>query len=246
VGKETVPFSKGAPLPFYRGGGFDVFTSPFEKGGLRGIYLECWLNRWRLNRLSTGGRDMARFFVGVLGFTTIELMVTLTVLVVLIGFAVPSFSAIVAQNRLAAATNDLAAAFSLARQTAVTRNASVALCAGDAVNGCHAPADWNWSRGWLIFMDRDRNGVRDGNESIVHEGSQSPVGLKIFGNTPMRKPIIFSPMGFASQSGGAFSAGTVRVCTPARIQDNARDLVLAKSGRVRVEAVDLAGVCTAP
>jgi type IV fimbrial biogenesis protein FimT len=189
---------------------------------------------------------MARFIAGVLGFTTIELMVTLTVVMVLLAIAIPSFSAISAQNRLAAATNDLAAAFSLARQTAVTRNASVALCAGDAVHGCHTSTDWDWSRGWLVFMDRDRDGVRDADESIVHEGSQSSAGVVIAGNEPMRKPIIFSPLGFATQPGGAFSAGTVRVCSPSGIQDNARDLILAKSGRVRVASVHLAGACPAP
>jgi len=189
---------------------------------------------------------MVRFFVGVWGFTSIELMVALTILVVLIGFAVPSFSAMVAQNRLATAANNLSAAFSLARQTAVTRNAPVALCAGDAAHGCHAPADWNWSRGWLVFMDRDRDGVCDAGEPIVHEGAASPVGLVIAGNSPMQKPIIFSPLGFAAQPGGAFSAGTLRVCATARIQNNARDLILSKSGRVRVAQVHLAGACPAP
>ena len=186
---------------------------------------------------------MGRFFVGVVGFTTIELMVTLTVLVLLIGIAVPSFSAMMAQNRLATSANNLTTAFSLARQTAITRNTPVALCAGDAVNGCHASANWDWSRGWLVFMDRDRDGVRDADESIVHEGAVNPLGLVISGNAPMRKPIIFSPMGFASQPGGAFSAGTIRVCAPSRIQNNARDLILSKSGRLRVASVDLAGAC---
>lgn len=189
---------------------------------------------------------MERFFVGVVGFTTIELMVTLTILVVLIGIAVPSFSAMTAQNRLATAANDLNAAFSLARQTAIVRNAPVALCAGDATAGCHAPAAWSWSRGWLVFIDRDRDGIRDAGEPVVQIGSSSPVGLVIQGNAPMRKPVIFSPMGFATQPGGAFSAGTVRVCTPTRIEHNARDLILSKSGRVRVEPVDLAGACSPP
>ena len=189
---------------------------------------------------------MARFTAGVLGFTAIELMVTLIVSMVLLAIAIPSFSAIIAQNRLATATNNLNMAFLVARQTAIARNAPVALCAGDVVHGCHAAADWDWSRGWLAFMDRDRDGVRDAGESIVHTGAASPLGLVVYGNTPMRKPIIFSPMGFATQSGGAFSAGTLRVCVPSPIQNNARDLILAKSGRVRVASVHLAGACSAP
>ncbi len=189
---------------------------------------------------------MARFFVGMMGFTTIELMVTLTIAVVLIGIAVPSFSAMTAQNRLATTANNLNSAFSLARQTAITRNAPVALCAGNAHNGCHSAANWDWAQGWLVFVDRDRDGARDADEPIVHEGAVNPVGLVISGNTPMRKPIIFSPMGFASQPGGAFSAGTIRVCASARIQNNARDLILSKTGRLRVSSVDLAGACVAP
>ncbi|MDY0148177.1 MAG: GspH/FimT family protein, partial [Halothiobacillus sp.] len=86
----------------------------------------------------------------------------------------------------------------------------------------------------------------DADEQILFTGIARRDDVVVQGNTPVEKPIIFSPLGFASQPGGAFTAGTLRVCVPADIANNARDLVLAKSGRLRVEAKDLNGVCPGP
>lgn len=84
------------------------------------------------------------------GFTLIELMVTLTVLGVVLAWAIPSFSTILSNNRLETATNELHGALQLARSEAVKRREGVQLCAlvdGD-VDGCATDADW--SEGWLM------------------------------------------------------------------------------------------------
>lgn len=213
---------------------------PFTK---LGTPLGCFMsNRYHLSNSYHASPLLLRSR----GFTVIELMVTLTVGVVLAGVAIPSFMRMIAQNQLATTANDFLTAFVLARHTAIAKGISVTLCAGDATTGCHSAANWDWAQGWLVFVDQDRDGRWDADESIVHQSSPSPTGLVITGNRPMRKPIIFSPLGAASQPSGAFSAGTLRVCTPSRIQNNARDLILSKSGRIRAAAVDLTGACVAP
>lgn len=86
------------------------------------------------------------------GFTLIELMVTVAVLGILLGIAVPAFNDIVRDNRAATATNDLVAAVLLARSEAVKRRASVELCRRNAAGtACAAGADW--AGGWLVLAN---------------------------------------------------------------------------------------------
>ncbi|MDD4965931.1 GspH/FimT family pseudopilin [Halothiobacillus sp.] len=178
-----------------------------------------------------------------LGFTAIELMMTLIIAMILLAIAIPSFSRMTAQNHLATTANDFVSAFGAARQTAIVKGRPVTLCAGNQ-SGCFASVDW--SNGWLAFVDADKSGTLDAGEQILFTGIARRDDVVVQGNTPVEKPIIFSPLGFASQPGGAFTAGTLRVCVPTDIANNARDLVLAKSGRLRVEAKDLNGACPWP
>lgn len=179
------------------------------------------------------------------GFTIVELMVTLTVAMIAIGLAVPTLSRIIAQNNLATSANSFVSAFGAARQSAIQLNVPVTLCAGDST-GCHTQPNWDWSKGWLVFIDRDKDGTLDAGERILHTGMASHRGLLVQGNHPCRKPVIFTSMGFAQQPGGAFAAGTLRVCVPVNIPNNARNLILTKSGRLRVEEADFGGACPTP
>lgn len=57
------------------------------------------------------------------GFTLIELLVTLAIASILMANALPSFSALIAQERTTLLTNALAGALAFARAEAVTKNA---------------------------------------------------------------------------------------------------------------------------
>jgi type IV fimbrial biogenesis protein FimT len=62
------------------------------------------------------------------GFTLVELMITLTIAVVLLMIAVPSFKNLTASNRLTTAANDIVHAISVARMEAIKRNSSTQFC----------------------------------------------------------------------------------------------------------------------
>ncbi|SHM06046.1 GspH/FimT family pseudopilin [Rhodanobacter sp. OK091] len=66
------------------------------------------------------------------GFTMVELMITVTIAVVLIMIAVPSFKTIILSNKLTTTSNDLILAINSARMEAVKRNAKTQLCSNSA------------------------------------------------------------------------------------------------------------------
>jgi type IV fimbrial biogenesis protein FimT len=88
------------------------------------------------------------------GFTLIELMVVLAIIVILGAAAAPSFSAMIANQRARAASTDLYAALTLARSEAIKRNLPVSLVPVSADN---------WSAGWRIPNPSD-----SGHPILVH------------------------------------------------------------------------------
>jgi type IV fimbrial biogenesis protein FimT len=77
----------------------------------------------------------------VVGFTLIEMLVVLTVVVLLTVAAAPSFSDIVARHRVKSAATDLYFALAKARSEAVKRNANVTV----------SPQAGGWQSGWQIL-----------------------------------------------------------------------------------------------
>jgi len=74
----------------------------------------------------------------VRGFTLIELMVTLTVAMILLAIAVPSFTYVTVSSRLTTTANELVTALTVARSEAIKRNVPVAFC-GKANNSGNNP-----------------------------------------------------------------------------------------------------------
>ena len=121
------------------------------------------------------------------GFTLIELLVLMMVLAITIGFGVPAFNNMVASNRMTAAANDLISSLHTARNAALTRNASVTLCASsntDSVQPEQPDCDAGalLLAGWIVFADDNANGVVDGDEVVllthgsVHDSILSQAG----------------------------------------------------------------------
>ncbi|WP_198411398.1 GspH/FimT family pseudopilin [Marinimicrobium alkaliphilum] len=83
------------------------------------------------------------------GFTLIELIVTLAVLAIVAGFAIPGFNSLIQSNRSVALAEDLLSAVNYARSEAVRRGQRVSLCASD--NGTSCTGDW--VDGWIVVVD---------------------------------------------------------------------------------------------
>lgn len=79
------------------------------------------------------------------GFTLVELLVTLVVLAIVLGFAVPSFQNMVESNRVTSTTNSLVGLLNYARTEAMRygRTVSVVPVGGSYANGMAAQIDGN-------------------------------------------------------------------------------------------------------
>lgn len=83
-------------------------------------------------------------------FTLIELMISILVLLVLVAAAVPSFTDLLARNRLSGQANELLSVLQLARSEAIKQNQTIRLCkANDNLDGCAVGSD-PWS-GWVLI-----------------------------------------------------------------------------------------------
>lgn len=110
------------------------------------------------------------------GFTLIELMITVTVLVVLIGIGFPSFSAMLRSSRIAASSNDFIASVSLARSEAIKNNIAAVICASDTGTACGA----NWNNGWMVFSDVNNNGTYEaGIDNLLRFSAGSPTTISM-------------------------------------------------------------------
>ncbi|MHB1248389.1 MAG: GspH/FimT family pseudopilin [Polaromonas sp.] len=85
------------------------------------------------------------------GFSLIELMVVMVMVAILAAIAAPSFTVLLQNNRLAAASSALQVSLSLARSEAVKRGADARVTV--AANG----AVGTWTNGWTVFVDRTTN-----------------------------------------------------------------------------------------
>ncbi|MBN8430345.1 GspH/FimT family pseudopilin [Microbulbifer salipaludis] len=83
------------------------------------------------------------------GLTLIELMITLAVLAVVVGIAVPNFNTMIQNNRSVALGEELAGALNFARSEAVKRSSRVTLCASADGSAC----DGDWTDQWIVIVD---------------------------------------------------------------------------------------------
>lgn len=88
------------------------------------------------------------------GFTLIELVVTLAVVAILTTVGLPALGDYLSNSRLTTQTNDLVAAFNFARGEAITRNQNV------YVTMLRTPVNTanEWGPGWEIWIDGRRDG----------------------------------------------------------------------------------------
>lgn len=148
------------------------------------------------------------------GFTLIELMVTVAVLGIVVGLAVPGFQSAVNGNRLAGASNELIATMQVARMEAIRRNRRVAVCTSANANaGDGATCATSNIDGVIAYIDASPHGDFDKNTDTLLRNTSFAGTLEIIGDTFLD----YRSDGLArDDSGGLVTAGEIRLRIDAR------------------------------
>ena len=101
------------------------------------------------------------------GFTLYELVLTILLVGLLLGIALPSFSALHARNLQRIEINTLFGAIHLARKESIVKRRVISIC--PSVDFLHCGNRADWSSGWIMFENRDRDSppVVDAGEPIL-------------------------------------------------------------------------------
>ena len=116
------------------------------------------------------------------GFTLVEALVALALLAVLVALAAPSLTGLRQRQQLRGLAEGFWNSLVLARAEAMARQQRVAVCAQSAAGDCDATGPWQ--RGWLVFVDANRNGQREADEPLVQRQGALPAGVSLVGLPP--------------------------------------------------------------
>ena len=110
------------------------------------------------------------------GFTLYELLITLLIVGVVLTLGIPNLTQFTANSRITGTSNDLHAAFLMARSESARAKNNITVCASDA---SVLPRDCSddWSEGFIVFVDNDFDAVRDGGEALLREHPAAAEGV---------------------------------------------------------------------
>ena len=169
------------------------------------------------------------------GFTLMELMTALAIGGILLSMAVPGLQSFSSNSRQTSAINDFVTSMHLARNTAITTNARVTICASAQGVNCEGVT---WDKGWIIFKDANSNQNVDPGEAIVGgSGKLDRVTLQSgeYGNF-----IMYRPNGRAMNQSVNINSGQFTVCDK-RGADHAKVIIVELSGRPRLSEYRMDG-----
>ena len=172
------------------------------------------------------------------GFTLIELLVTVAILAILLALAVPSFTAIINNNRLAGQANEVVGSLQLARVEAVRQNRRAIVCRSTNGTSCAGAGQWTT---WITFLDMNNDGAGTAAEVIRVNTAKAPVRV-----TSGIASISFRPDGLARNTAtGALADTAITVCIPTtRPAQNRRVVSIGPGGsRISTASANGAGLC---
>lgn len=176
------------------------------------------------------------------GFTLVELMVTLSVLAILAAVALPSFQDSIRLNRVSTENNELIAALNLARTEAIKTRSFAELCASADGTACGV----DWSQGWMVWSDINRNGALDAGTEVVRFERADPqvtAVANIAGIDAGTSAVRYNGRGQpVLPAGTVFPANviTLHPLTCAAGAEHLRNILIARTGQIRT----LRGVCS--
>lgn len=157
------------------------------------------------------------------GFTLIECMMTIVVLVLVMGIGLPALTGTLRAIEARSGAADLQTAFATARMQAIAGRVPVAVCPSD--DGVRCRSDGIWGGGWIAFRDAARDGRPVSASSVIRYWRPAE---GVHAHSSAGRPLVrFLPNGAASGTNL-----TVTLCAGSAIQQ----IVVNNAGRARRES----------
>jgi type IV fimbrial biogenesis protein FimT len=157
-----------------------------------------------------------------------ELLVTLAIAALLLGFALPGWTALMKKSQVSESVRQLTQAIQLARNSALARHRMVTIC--PSADGQHCSA--NWGGGLLVFTGDDLEVSEDERLGAYPGITSNRVEWRAFRRS--------STLQFQANGATYAHNGSFVICPPDLDVRYARAIVLNKIGRPRI-AEDLNG-----
>lgn len=157
-------------------------------------------------------------------FTLIELLITLALLFILSGMALPSFKELLDNSKLTTQVDGLVKVINLSRTTAISANRKVTICPTEDSKTCLS----DWSIGYMSFIDNNGDRKLNDNERVLsfykNHDEKSTLSWKAFG---FRKSLQWLETGITNHQNGSF-----QFCYN-NDASKSRALIITKAGRIR-------------
>jgi type IV fimbrial biogenesis protein FimT len=191
-----------------------------------------------------------------LGFTLIELIITLVIVGVLLGIGVPNFRSFIQNSRITSQSNELVGVLATARSEALKRNLVVNVCrSADPTAGtpvCTVGGSGTWETGWLVYVDfSTTTTLANGSFAAADGDTLLKVYPALAGNNTLRGNsaalvdfVSFKPDGTTTLL-TAVTPHHFKLCDT-RGASSARAIVLEPTGRPRIDRLTTFATLTCP
>ncbi len=142
------------------------------------------------------------------GFTLLELVITLAIIGVVAGLAVPAFQSMLVRDNVSSINNELMLSLKRARSEAIARGKDVTMCSSTDGTSCSG-ASGNWENGWIIYEDINGDGSASTNELIWVQNIEAVQNIVVEASASFDTEIVFTDKG--TLAGGV--AGFLRTCS---------------------------------
>ena len=178
-----------------------------------------------LNSMRFTMRDgAARASALMRGFTLVEMLATLSVLVIMATLAAASMSSTLSNNRTYATQDEFVAYLALARSEAVRRGMPVVVAASAPITGNA------FGGGWTVFVDANGSGSFETGEALLRTHDALPSNILIGDGTTTA--IAYNAMGFLT----AAAAVDIKMC-PTDAKLGGYEIVVQPNGLTDVKEI---------
>ncbi len=165
------------------------------------------------------------------GFTLIELMSVMVIVVLVGALSAPAFSRLLEASRIRTEATRLMGDIVLTRSEAIKRNRQVVMCPAGLSAAGEVECGGVYAQGWIVFQDNDRDGELSGGEEIVDRGQALASDLFVTNRVATRaadEKIKFQPDGSSRRN------LTLMVCSGGMPEITSWSVVMNIVGRPRL------------